>query len=98
MAGFAADAVGELEAGAARPGRGGVAAEAHRRVARLADAEPLGDRLAARLAQHRRRRGCARRPAVAGSCQSMISSWRTTGPSPSLRPWQVVPPQVATPT
>ena len=25
----------------------------------------------------RARRGCARRPAVAGSCQSMISSWRT---------------------
>jgi hypothetical protein len=26
-----------------------------------------------------------------------ISSWRTTGPSAVLRPWQVVPPQEATP-
>src|SRR4029453_2029174 len=52
MAGFAADAVGDLEAGAARSRRGCVAAEAHRRVRRLTDAEALGDHLAARLAQH----------------------------------------------
>ena len=40
-------------AGAARSGRRRMAAEAHRRLARLADAEPLGDHLAARVAQHR---------------------------------------------
>ena len=49
----AADSVALLEAGAARPGRRRMAAEAHRRLARLADAEPLGDHLAARVAQHR---------------------------------------------
>src|SRR5690606_9887802 len=52
VAGFAADAVGGLEADAARPGRSRVAAEAHRRAGRLADAEPLGDRAGARFAKH----------------------------------------------
>ena len=51
VAGFAADPVGSLEAGAARPGRGAVAAEAHRRAARFADAEALCDDLAARLGE-----------------------------------------------
>src|SRR6185295_15361992 len=52
VAAFAADAVRGLEADAARPGRGGMAAEAGRRRAWVADAEPLADRLRARIAQH----------------------------------------------
>src|SRR3546814_1223129 len=28
-------------------------------------------------------------PGVEGSCQRINSSWRTTVPSPSIRPWQV---------
>jgi len=34
----------------------------------------------------------------AGPSPSMTPPWRTPGPSASLRPWQVVPPQLATPT
>src|SRR6185503_10873439 len=53
VAGLAADAVALLEARAARSRRGAVAAQAHRRAARLADAEPLRDHLAARLLKDR---------------------------------------------
>ena len=49
MARLATDTVGQLEAGAARPGRGRVAAQAHRGAARLADTEALRDHLAARF-------------------------------------------------
>jgi hypothetical protein len=97
VAGFAADAVGDLEAGAARPG--GVAWQP-RHIGAL-DASPMPRRWAITWLRGSRSTLWARLwapAALAGSCQSMISSWRTTGPSPSLRPWQVVPLQLATPT
>ena len=35
-------------------------------------------------------------PALDGSCHFISSSWRTTVPSPSIRPWQVDPAHEAT--
>ena len=57
MAGFAADAVALLEARAAIGGVVDVAAEAHLRAARIADAEPRRDRLAACAGNQAQRAG-----------------------------------------
>ena len=71
---------------AARPGWRG--SRGTRRAGGLAEAEPGGDRLAARLAQHRQARLCA--PAGAdGSCQRRSRPGARSAPLPSARPWQV---------
>ena len=99
VAGLAADAVGDLELGAAPAGGGiGVAAEAGRR--RSAPGRgPAGWRSPGRAARSARARpGCGRRPRCCGSCQVISSFWRTTRPLATGRLWQMEPAHDATPS